>query len=159
MPSDLTKAPFPDRVLPGFFLRSLPMPELRKDPIVGRWVIIATERAKRPVGPRNEPVSPGGEACPFCEGHEGETPLEILSYRDRNTRPNERGWRVRVVPNKFPALQVEGDLNKRGEGIYDKMNGIGAHEVIIECPFHEVSLANLSEDHIREVLWVYHDRL
>jgi UDPglucose--hexose-1-phosphate uridylyltransferase len=148
-----------DDPLPGFLLRSLPMPELRKDPIVGRWVIIATDRAKRPAGPRNEPQNPGGEACPFCEGHEGDTPHEILSYRDRNTRPNERGWRVRVVPNKFPALLVEGVLHKRGDGIYDMMNGIGAHEVIVECPFHEITLANLSEDNIREVLWVYRDRL
>src|SRR5262249_51599205 len=50
-------------------------------------------------------------------------------------------------------------LHKRGEGIYDKMNGIGAHEVIIECPHHEISLANLSEENIREVFWVYRDRL
>jgi len=66
-------------------------------------------------------------------GQRGQDAHEILAYRDRNTRSNEKGWRVRVVPNKFPALQIEGDLNKRGEGIYDKMNGIGAHEVIIEC--------------------------
>jgi UDPglucose--hexose-1-phosphate uridylyltransferase len=148
--------------LQNFFakdLRSLPMPELRKDPIVGRWVIIATERAKRPVAPKPEPQSGDGTYCPFCEGQEDKTPHEIIAYRDRNTRPNEKGWRVRVVPNKFPALQVEGDLNKRGDGIYDKMNGIGAHEVIIECPFHEVTLANLSEENIREVLWVYRDRL
>jgi UDPglucose--hexose-1-phosphate uridylyltransferase len=135
------------------------MPELRKDPIVGRWVIIATDRAKRPLAPRNEPQLPAGAYCPFCAGNEQNTPHEILAYRDRNSRPNDPGWRVRVVPNKFPALQVEGELNKRGEGIYDKMNGIGAHEVIIECPFHEITMAHLSEDHIREVLWVYRDRL
>jgi UDPglucose--hexose-1-phosphate uridylyltransferase len=135
------------------------MPELRKDPVVGRWVIIATDRAKRPVAPRIEPQMPSGSFCPFCAGNEQATPHEILAYRDRNTRPNEPGWRVRVVPNKFPALQIEGDLNKRGEGIYDKMNGIGAHEVIIECPQHELTMANLSEDNIREVLWVYRDRL
>ena len=135
------------------------MPELRKDPIVGRWVIIATERAKRPLASKHEVASQSGGFCPFCEGNEEKTPHEIIAYRERNTRPNERGWRVRVVPNKFPALQVEGSLNKRGEGIYDKMNGIGAHEVIIECPFHEVTLANLAEDNIREVLWVYRDRL
>ena len=144
----------------GDRLRSLPMPELRKDPIVGRWVIIATERAKRPVAPKDEaPLPHTAGACPFCEGSEGNTPHEILSYRDRNTRPNEKGWRVRVVPNKFPALQIEGNLQKRGEGIYDKMNGVGAHEVIIECPAHHVSLADLSEENIREVLWVYRDRL
>ena len=55
-------------------------------------------------------------ACPFCEGHEAQTPPEIASYRDRGSRPNTPGWRVRVVPNKFPALQVEGSLNKRGTG-------------------------------------------
>src|SRR5436190_16949542 len=143
----------------NFAVRGLPMPELRKDPIVGRWVIIATDRAKRPEAVRAEPQSATPEFCPFCEGQESHTPHEILAYRERNTRPDERGWRVRVVPNKFPALQVEGDLHKRGEGIYDKMNGIGAHEVIIECPFHEDSLAHLSEDNIREVLWVYRDRL
>jgi len=150
-----------DKTLGNFsqILRGLSMPELRKDPIVGRWVIIATDRAKRPVVPRVESMPPGPGYCPFCEGQEDKTPFEIISYRDRNTRPNEKGWRVRVVPNKFPALQIEGDLNKRGEGIYDKMNGIGAHEVIIECPFHEITIANLSEENIREVLWVYRDRL
>lgn len=135
------------------------MPELRKDPIVGRWVIIATDRAKRPVAPKTEIDTGDGGLCPFCEGQEDKTPHEILAYRERGSRPNDRGWRVRVVPNKFPALQIEGGLNKRGDGIYDKMNGVGAHEVIIECPFHEVSLANLPEDHIREVIWVYRDRL
>src|SRR5213082_1405054 len=150
-----------DQTLQGFaaYLRGLPMPELRKDPIVGRWVIVATDRAKRPVAPKNEPQAPAGSFCPFCEGSEDRTPHEIVAYRDRHTRPNEKGWRVRVVPNKFPALQIEGDLHKRGEGIYDKMNGVGAHEVIIECPFHEISMANLPEDSIREVLWVYRDRL
>jgi UDPglucose--hexose-1-phosphate uridylyltransferase len=150
-----------DLSLRGFAaaLEGLPMPELRKDPIVGRWVIIATDRAKRPVAPRTEPLAPPGTFCPFCEGSEDKTPQEILAYRERGGGANARGWRVRVVPNKFPALQVEGELHKRGEGIYDKMNGVGAHEVIIECPHHEVTMANLSEENIREVLWVYRDRL
>lgn len=109
-------------------------------------------------------AKPDGQAfaeglCPFCEGQEDKTPAEIIAYRERHSRSNERGWRVRVVPNKFPALQVEGDINKRGEGMYDKMHGIGAHEVIIECPFHEISIAQLAEENIREVLWVYRDRL
>src|ERR1700687_2579855 len=148
-----------DTTLQGFasLLQGLPMPELRNDPIVSRWVIIATDRAKRPVVPKTEAPATGSSFCPFCEGSEDKTPHEILSYRDRNTRSNELG--VRGVPNKFPALQVEGDLHKRGEGIYDKMNGIGAHEVIIECPFHETTMANLTEENIREVLWVYRDRL
>lgn len=135
------------------------MPELRKDPIVGRWVIIATDRARRPLPVRLETPEDTGTPCPFCEGSERETPREILSYRNQSSNPNDKGWRVRVVPNKYPALQIEGDQAKRGEGIYDKMNGIGAHEVIIECPHHETNMAYLSEDNIREVLWVYHDRL
>jgi UDPglucose--hexose-1-phosphate uridylyltransferase len=135
------------------------MSELRKDPIVGRWVIIATERAKRPMSPKSEAFVPSAGTCPFCAGQEKNTPVEILAYRDRGSKPDDSGWRVRVVPNKFPALGIEGDLNKRGDGIYDMMNGIGAHEVIIECPFHEVSMANLTEENIREVLWVYRDRL
>jgi UDPglucose--hexose-1-phosphate uridylyltransferase len=136
------------------------MPELRKDPIVGRWVIIAEERAKRPLAPRSELAVIGeGGICPFCEGNEVHTPIEILAYRDRASPTNGPGWRVRVVPNKFPALQIEGDLDLRGEGIYDKMKGVGAHEVIIECPHHEMNMAQLPEENIREVLWVYRDRL
>ncbi|QEH38216.1 Galactose-1-phosphate uridylyltransferase [Aquisphaera giovannonii] len=136
------------------------MPELRKDPIVGRWVIIAHERAKRPDDFRSTPsASNEPKVCPFCEGHEELTPPEILAYRDFGSRPNGPGWRLRVVPNRFPALKIEGNLNKRGDGIYDMMAGIGAHEVIIESPRHEISMATLPEDNIREVLWVYRDRL
>jgi len=137
------------------------MPELRKDPIVGRWVIIAIERAKRPHDFNHQEQSlveePGN--CPFCEGNEAKTPPEIVAYRDRAGKPNGPGWRVRVVANKFPALQIEGGLNKRGEGMYDMMAGVGAHEVIIESPHHHLSMAALSEENIREVLYVYRDRL
>lgn len=135
------------------------MPELRKDPIVGRWVIIATERAKRPTEFKSEPRKATAQFCPFCEGNEEHTPPEIIAYRERHSRPNTPNWRVRVVPNKFPALQIEGDLNKRGEGIYDMMNGVGAHEVIIETPRHEITMTQLSEENIREVLWAYRDRM
>lgn len=135
------------------------MPELRKDPIVGRWVIIATERANRPIGKFSEPMPLSTGGCPFCEGNEGDTPHEIISYRDPDSQKQQPGWRVRVVPNKFPALQIEGELQKRGDGIYDRMNGVGAHEVIIECPHHEVSMARLPEQNIREILWIYRDRL
>ena len=136
------------------------MPELRKDPIVGRWVIIAHERAKRPHDFRSEaPLAHAPGVCPFCEGQEDKTPPEILAYRQFGSRPNGPGWRVRVVPNRLPALKIEGHLNKRGDGIYDIMAGIGAHEVIIESPRHHVSMASLTEDNIREVLWVYRDRL
>src|SRR5258707_15699287 len=94
--------PFAD---PGFVLKGLPMPELRKDPIVSRWVIIATERAKRPFSPKPDPLPANPEGFPFCEGQEGDTPQEIIAYRDRHTRTNERGWRGSCGANKIPARQ------------------------------------------------------
>lgn len=134
------------------------MPELRKDPIVGRWVIIAKSRAKRPHDFESTPRV-GGKFCPFCEGNEDATPGEIIAYRKHGTAANRPGWRVRVVPNKFPALEIEGELNKRGEGIYDLMRGVGAHEVIIESPKHVFSSGQLPEESLREVFWVYRDRM
>jgi UDPglucose--hexose-1-phosphate uridylyltransferase len=135
------------------------MPDLRKDPIVGRWVIVAKSRAKRPHDFDSTPHRQTGRFCPFCEGNEDKTPGEIIAYRNPGSQRNGSGWRVRVVPNKFPALEIEGDLNKRGEGIYDAMRGVGAHEVIIESPRHVMSSSELTEEQLREVLWVYRDRL
>ena len=135
------------------------LPELRRDPVAGCWVIEASERARRPddFGPVAA-AAPRSEPCPFCEGSERLTPHEILAVRP-NGGANGPGWRSRVVPNKFPALMVEGDLAKRGDGLYDIMNGVGAHEVIIETPRHELSLTGLSEDEVRDVLWLYKARL
>jgi len=135
------------------------LPELRKDPITGRWVIIATERAKRPsdFSLENTPIRAG--FCPFCEGNESKTPPEILAYRLNGSGPNSPGWNVRVVPNKFPALGIEGQLNRKGEGLFDKMSGIGAHEVIIETPDHSRTLATLAEKRIEDVLWAFRDRM
>ncbi len=136
------------------------MSDLRKDPIVGRWVIIATERGRRPTDFRPEVQKvTGPDSCPFCEGNESQTTPEILAYREPESTPDGPGWRVRVVPNKFPALQIEGELQKRGDGIYDMMAGIGAHEVIIESPKHHISTAALTETEVRDVLWVYRERL
>ncbi|HEV8348562.1 MAG TPA: galactose-1-phosphate uridylyltransferase [Vicinamibacterales bacterium] len=136
------------------------MPELRKDPIMGRWVIISTDRQKRPndfVFERARII--GREHCPFCPGHEALTPPEIMAYRQDGGAPNKPGWDVRVVPNKFPALQVEGTLDREGDGMFDRMNGIGAHEVIIETPDHDRTLASMSEPEIVRVLSAYRDRM
>ncbi|HHN46426.1 MAG TPA: galactose-1-phosphate uridylyltransferase, partial [Planctomycetes bacterium] len=127
------------------------MPELRRDPVLGRWVIIAHERARRPSDFPPELQKKSPDFCPFCDGNESKTPAEIYAVRNKDTKPNTPGWQVRVVPNKFPALKIEGELEKRGHGIYDRMNGIGAHEVIIEAPVHEISLTALSEQHIEQV--------
>ncbi len=136
------------------------MPELRRDPIVGRWVIIATERARRPsdVVRCPPPVQPG--LCPFCPGHEDKTPHEVYVAGRPPTAPRDApGWRVRVVPNRFPALKIEGDLDREAEGIYDRMNGIGAHEVIIETPDHTRALEDLSPAELTEVLFAFKARI
>jgi UDPglucose--hexose-1-phosphate uridylyltransferase len=136
------------------------MPELRKDPITGRWVIISTDRQKRPNDFRLERAAAlGREHCPFCPGRESMTPPEVLSYRQNGSGANAPGWDLRVVPNKFPALQVEGTLDREGEGMFDRMNGIGAHEVIIETPDHDRPLAAMSEPEIERVLWAYRERI
>ena len=135
------------------------MPELRKDPVVGRWVIIATERARRPSDFAAEPVRPRQTACAFCEGHEHQTPPEILAGRPPDGRPNGPGWTYRVVPNKYPALRIEGELEPAGEGLFDRMNGVGAHEVVIETPHHGASLAGLSVDTVTDVLCAFRERM
>jgi hypothetical protein len=124
------------------------VPELRRDPVVGRWVIISTERSRRPSDFAAAPVHPKDTGpCVFCPGQESRTPEEVLAVREPQSLPNGPGWAVRVVPNKFPALRIEGDLEPAGEGVYDRMNGIGAHEVIIETPDHGASLAGLPPQH------------
>ena len=136
------------------------MPELRKDAVTGRWVVISTDRRKRPNDFRRERASViGGEHCPFCAGREGMTPPEVLAYRRNNSPPNSRDWDLRVVPNKFPALQVEGNLDREAEGLFDRMNGIGAHEVIIETPDHAKTFTTMSEVEIERVLWAYRERI
>ena len=139
------------------------MPELRKDPIVGRWVIISTDRAKRPTDFLREQNKMKGGFCPFCYGNENKTPPEILAYRPNPNggapQKNSPGWTVRVVPNKFPALGIEGTLNRRADGMFDRMNGIGAHEVVIETPDHNLSLATMPEKRIEDVLWAFRDRI
>jgi UDPglucose--hexose-1-phosphate uridylyltransferase len=135
------------------------MPELRKDPIHGRWVIIATERSRRPSDFVSEERRTTGGFCPLCEGNEDRTPPEIIAFRDNGTPPNTPGWTLRVVSNKFPALRIEGELNREGEGIYDKMNGIGAHEVVIEMPQHHETLATLPVKQVEGVLRAYRERI
>jgi len=138
------------------------VPELRKDPVVGRWVIISTDRAKRPSDFLHNKVAQKGGFCPFCPGNEAKTPSEVLAYRPNsngNGQKNGPGWTVRVVPNKFPALGIEGTLNRQAEGMFDKMNGLGAHEVIVETPDHTAHLGLLPQKHIESVLWAWRDRI
>ena len=134
------------------------MPELRKDPIIGRWVIIAVERARRPKGLKPAFVLPEVGECPFCENKESQTPPEIFAIRKEFSKPNEPGWDARVVPSKAPFLRVEGDLDRHGRGLYDILNGIGAHEMIIETPRHIANIADLDEAQIAKVITCWIDR-
>jgi UDPglucose--hexose-1-phosphate uridylyltransferase len=136
------------------------MSELRKDPVTSRWVVISTDRRKRPTDFRLESVQPDPDGvCPFCEGHEHMTPRELLAHRRNGSAPDSPGWNLRVVPNQFPVLRVEGTLDRRGEGLFDKMNGIGAHEVIIESPRHEDTLATMDDGAVEHVLWAFRERI
>jgi len=135
------------------------MPELRHDPIQKRWVIIASERGRRPDDFHIEKEPHANGFCPFCEGNESKTPPEIAAIRRNGSGRNQPGWQVRVVPNKFPALRIEGELERKGVGIHDRMNGVGAHEVIIETPDHHLNLADAPVEHISRVIWMYRERL
>ena len=97
--------------------------ELRKDPITRRWVIISKERAKRP-HEFEKTVETPINFCPFDYGNESLTPPEVLSFRNEGTKANESGWWVRVVPNKFPALDNKIDFEKN-ESDYNVLLKIG----------------------------------
>jgi UDPglucose--hexose-1-phosphate uridylyltransferase len=136
------------------------VPELRKDPVTGRWVIISTDRSRRPGDFHRERVVMKGGFCPFCPGNESTTPPEILAYRPgENVRRDTTGWNLRVVPNKFPALGIEGDLDRQADGMFDKMNGVGAHEVVIETPDHGETLATMPLRRVEDMLWAFRDRI
>ncbi|MBL7091847.1 MAG: galactose-1-phosphate uridylyltransferase [Candidatus Omnitrophica bacterium] len=134
------------------------MDQLRRDPVVGRWVIVFTDKPRLPKDFEAEPEEKREGPCPFCYGHETMTPPEIQAHREGATRANSPGWSTRVVPNKFPALRIEGNLDRQGLGIFDMSNGVGAHEVIIETPDHSKSLADLLDHEAEKVIWAYRDR-
>ena len=133
------------------------MSELRWDPLKLHWVIIATERGRRPRDFHVEQNEAEMTSCPFCYGNEDKTPPEIFAIRPSGPA-NSPNWKVRVIPNKYPVLRIEGEIKSRGYGLYDVMTGIGAHEVIIETPKHEKGLADLSVAEITDVLIAYRAR-
>lgn len=137
------------------------MSELRHDPLTDRWVIISPERGVRPLDTLRTPDKSKTGFCPFCPGNEDKTPLPELYAvfkngeirREIDNREAIRSdWLVRVIPNKYPALQPIGGLKRKGIGVFDRMNGIGAHEICIESPEHEIDISMLPIDHIVLVL-------
>lgn len=133
------------------------MSEIRKDPITSRWVIVSPEFRQQPLAAAALPAQTRS-ACPFCAGNEALTPHDIFTLRPADAKPDAKDWKLRVIPNKFPVLRVEGALDPQGEGLYDKCNGIGANEVIIESPDHEQDFDSLALEQIEDIFWTLRER-
>lgn len=135
------------------------MSELRKDPVVDRWVIITDDPALSPniidVPIRND----SGVSCPFCPANEHLCPPEIMANRLGDSHPNDARWNLRVIPNRSPLLIIEEDLKRLGEGIYDKVTGVGANEIIIETPHHGKRQSEMGLDELENLFWAYRDRI
>jgi len=135
------------------------MSQMRFNPVTRDWVILAEERAGRPndfhsSGKRPErPTEKYRDECPFCPGNED--PL----VEDIDRREDEDGnWRIRVVPNKYPALRPDGSIDRKSEGMFLSMDAAGHHEVVIDHPRHDLQPASIDRDHLAEVIRVYRDR-
>ena len=136
------------------------MPQLRKDPILKQWVIISPERGKRPSDFKRVPLPlDPAESCPFCEGHEHMTPPETMAFRTAGTAANSKGWWIRIIPDKAPILIPDGDSNREGIGMFDAMNSIGVHEMVIESPDHSTTISNATPNQVNEIIWAYKQRL
>ena len=136
------------------------MSELRQDPTTKEWVIIAPERAKRPKqGPKAKAAAEfpaRDESCPFCPGNEAQTPAEVFRIP---LSSEKSAWEVRVVPNLFAALTPDGDVTRQEDGrFFRKMGGFGIHEIIIESPLHNTTLALMKYEQVEKVLIAYQER-
>jgi UDPglucose--hexose-1-phosphate uridylyltransferase len=144
------------------------MPEIRKDPVFGRWVIIAQDRGARPNQFRNlDAVLKEIHNCPFCPGNEKQTPQAVYVVPDEK---NKCRWKIRVVPNKYPALEVQEQWRQwhhsphsgtvpDKEHIYERVDGTGFHEVVIETPKHSEQLENMDLTHICRIFETYIKRM
>ncbi len=129
------------------------MPELRQNMVTKEWVVVASERAKRPEqfksAEEKEPVPEYDPKCPFCPGAEDKTPPETCRVE------KDGKWLVRSFPNKFAALVPEGETDNVFSGVRRVMNGVGFHEVICETPLHNQHMGQLTEEHLASVISVY----
>ncbi len=134
------------------------MAELRREPILQRWVVITGQPWEALVETLRRPRDKSADSCPFCPGQEHQTPPEIFALRDPSTSQNQRGWSVRVVPNKFPALRIEGEIERAAEGIFDRASAVGAHEIVIETPSHTADWDSVAVEQVAGVLRAYRER-
>lgn len=131
--------------------------EIRQDQATKRWVVMATERAKRPQDLASETSGPAPQPeyspdCPFCPGNESRTPPEVFAYREDEGPPDSPGWQVRVIPNAFPALTPEGDVTIREPYWFTSVSGVGVHEVIVESPVHNANPATMTVEELTHIL-------
>jgi UDPglucose--hexose-1-phosphate uridylyltransferase len=128
--------------------------ELRRDPILRRWVVVAPQRTSDLVSRRAETVDPvPAAACPFCPGAETANPVEIARAADGDA------WTIRVTPDRHPLLRIEGGLDQRAVGMFDCMNAVGAHELVIDTADHALSWADFAPAHMVRLLAIYRERL
>ena len=135
------------------------MSEIRYDLLHDEYALIAPERLHRPdcyKPPVKKPVDK--KRCPFCEGHEAMTPPEIFAIRDGG-EPNTPGWKTRVVPNLYKAVQIEAAWESREVGIYDAWEGLGAHEVIIDTPRHLTRMDRWTDEEYFNWLYTLRSRI
>jgi len=138
------------------------MSEIRFNPIDNKYVIISQERSRRPSDYFSEKKHDRGtspDSCPFCEGNEGLTPPEVFSLRDNDSVPDQRGWKVRVVPNKYGVLEKSKKYVPLNEGLISRTEGSGFHEVVVESTDHSRSLGELTAEQIYCVFITYQKRL
>ncbi|MBI4518847.1 MAG: galactose-1-phosphate uridylyltransferase [Deltaproteobacteria bacterium] len=132
------------------------MSELRRDPLMRRWVIVAPER-RADVVRRRAPAVPLMEEtpCPFCPGNEAMNPNELYAVRGERTEANPTGWLVRITPDRRPLLHIEGKLERRGIGPFDLMSAIGAHELVVDTPDHHAHWADFDLAQMTRLLESY----
>jgi len=123
--------------------------ELRKNPATNRWVLVQ----------RGPSAASASELCPFCPGRESSTPPEIVAYRSNGQPANSSEWLVRVIPERAPLLQIEGDIQREGVGIFDRVSGRGASEILIEHPDHKATWDSLPLSELERILWMYRQRI
>jgi len=135
------------------------MSQMRNNIFTHRWVIVEETKSVNASDFQYKKFTRQEGFCPFCEGHESSTPAEVFAVRRPGSQPNTPGWSVRVVANINPRLRIEGKLDRRPEGFHDLMNGIGAHEIIIETPRHDLSLHELQVNQISDGVKAYQQRI
>lgn len=134
------------------------MSEIRYDKIHDTHVLISPERLHRPDYKAQTNEESSNENCPFCEGHESMTPPEIFALRTKGSFPNETGWQTRVVPNLYKAVQIE-TPHAHHYGLFEHIDGFGAHEVLIDTPEHHTSMTQWSEAAVASWLMTLRSRV